>query len=809
MSVLDSIDTTVTIAWGDTRTIGTLIELGGRLAILTALRTPEENGDIHIVVEGDTPDENVAIDGTCTSVSETAWGEQQVEVDLHRVGTTCSASRLRDFIEQYGILRGGSVHIGKNRDNPNSKRFVYHLPESRQGIAVSTGTATSTGRQRRPTMPAVVDEPLPSAGPRADLPSPRHMPSFEVTAYLGSNPAHDIRQARAAAAAQQEAARDEWGSTAPPDRELGMEWGTDTLPEAEGLARRGSSQRRPSGGFELGADQATHPDFVLPSSLYLDSAGPAGDGLDAGLQEALLALEQPRTPGKAAAGPTAAPSARSERVPPDRVVTSAFDEIEPADEAPTSAFDAVEVSLSGPHAAFDVLEDSISAPRGADRVGSSDRDAAFKALESSLSTPSVAFETREGAPASARRRDRAFGGFQDTPEPTGPGISPFAASSAPLDDSFLPSAAFEAVDVSDGGPGRRGAAAISELSSVFDAVEAELSSDAASDDRPWYAALGDAGEAWAEESGEGPIEVGSAVALEEVEPTRMMRAVDDPPPDVKETANYTGFDADLRDADPYGSEEVEPPQEVQREHISQELLAKIDDAIALERAFTDSEHYDPDEPIIVNTVAHNLPFADPVQLGHDNLAPSIADVRTSFKKAKTAEPKPKRPVSSDGPRARPKTADHVRVGLSIKRPETPPEESAPPTPATPPQRDLSEALQKVEQVFGIDLAVRCDLPVLFGSGRKKRQGNLLRMAESRLRIESDHQPALYERLDVVIPVGEGGKTKVTLNCEVTRIREPQEEGAPIAFDMRLASSNPPKQMNALRDLIRSLEGDAA
>lgn len=129
VNVLDTIDTTVTFEWGETRTIGTLVQLGGRRALVTSLRAPEVGTAVFLRVEGDTPQDGLALDGVCTAISDSEWGEQQVEVTIQRVGTTVSAVVLRAFIEKHGIDKGGTVSIGRNRDNPDLKRYVYALPE--------------------------------------------------------------------------------------------------------------------------------------------------------------------------------------------------------------------------------------------------------------------------------------------------------------------------------------------------------------------------------------------------------------------------------------------------------------------------------------------------------------------------------------------------------------------------------------------------------------------------------------------------------------------------------------------------------
>ncbi len=142
-SLLDSLDTTVTLEWEATRTIGTLIQLGGRSIVVTALRAPPVGATVYLRVERDGEAQDaVAIDGECAAVEDSEWGEQQVEVVMQRVGTTSSAAALREFIETYGVERGGTVSVGRNRDNPDLKRFVYSLPDAEaqpeQGVAPRT-----------------------------------------------------------------------------------------------------------------------------------------------------------------------------------------------------------------------------------------------------------------------------------------------------------------------------------------------------------------------------------------------------------------------------------------------------------------------------------------------------------------------------------------------------------------------------------------------------------------------------------------------------------------------------------------------
>ena len=178
MSVLDTIDTTVTLEWGETRTVATLVHLGARVATVTALRTPEIGDDCYLRLEGDGPADTIAIDGQCVAARDGEWGEFEVDVAIARVGTTTSATALRDFIEQHEIARGGTVAVGKNRDNPDIKRFVYTLPPP--GAAIDT--PTSRGSQPRavtletPRSSVPVATPVSSFAPRLPTAPPGVQP---------------------------------------------------------------------------------------------------------------------------------------------------------------------------------------------------------------------------------------------------------------------------------------------------------------------------------------------------------------------------------------------------------------------------------------------------------------------------------------------------------------------------------------------------------------------------------------------------------------------------------------------------------
>lgn len=162
MNVLDTIDTTVTFEWGNTRTVGSLVRLEGRSAVVTALRAPDEGTPVYLRLEGESEADGIALDGVCACVADSEWGERLVEINVQRVGTTASATVLRDFIEAHGIVRGGSVSVGRHRDDPDLKRFVYTLPEPGQETQLSS-PATGESMAYQPGMFSD-DKPQPGRG---------------------------------------------------------------------------------------------------------------------------------------------------------------------------------------------------------------------------------------------------------------------------------------------------------------------------------------------------------------------------------------------------------------------------------------------------------------------------------------------------------------------------------------------------------------------------------------------------------------------------------------------------------------------
>lgn len=563
MSVIDTIDTTVTVEWSGQRTIGTLVELNGQSAVLTALRLPEIGEDIAFRVEGETEEEAVTLDGICVGVDDTGWGERRAEVDLLRVGTTCSASRLRDFIESWSITRGGSVHIGQSREQPTVKRFVYHVPDG--------------GVRAMPDMRQTIESALPATTDDLDLPSQ----------VIDRNAVAALRK------------RD----------------GTSTSP---GQGRRPPRETVPASNWVVGGDEvgfeeefavATNPERTLNSDVAAGFL--AGGGLDAAFREALRAVEQPRMPSR-----PSLPNLGTNVPPP-------------------SLFD------------------------------------------------------------------------------TGPTL---------LDDEE-----------------------------------------------------------------------------DELEPTRMMSAISDD--DGEAAMPVVAFETG----------------ELSNDQVSQ-LMAKVDDAIELERSIVDSESFDMDEPIIVNTVGLEVPFADPVQLGTDNRAPTMAQATAAPEPGPTLELDLPTPVSAEKPKRQRRMTVAETLSLPLKAPtpievtdepedddghgEEDPIEAAVLRPQT---REPSEALKRIAEVFAVDIAVRCDLQVQLQIGRKKYNGVVLRLAESKLRVASPAEPQLYQRLQVLFPDPTGGKKPFVIPAEVVRIREREGDENPVSYDMRISPGTSPKEMNLLRALIKTFQ----
>ena len=602
MSVLDSIDTTVILEWPGRRTIGTLVEIDGYTAVLTALNAPTEGVSITVTVEGDTADEAIAIDGICLNVTETAWGEQRIEMEMMRVGTTCSASRLRDFVEEYGVASGGSVHIGASREQQSQRRFVYHVPERVDHVDASM---TASGRiAGAPPTPA----PPPHPQYHAVATGTRPVPAMEISEALSERRRSIVQTAR------------NLGRPVAPTASMGEALPADSAAfktdDFDGFGDLGSfddddddDERR---ALTSEIDIGDVPDRTINSDLAA-GAFITGGSLDEAFRDALRAVDRPKLPEQ------------------------------------TSTF------------------------------------------------------------------------------------------------------------------GRRGAAVLTSGSHIaMDAVPVDS-------------------------------ELGRPVLPEDdLEPTRMLDAMPDEAefePDEHSVGDFTETDLSHDDV--------------------ARLKVAIDDAIAHERDVADSEYHDPDEPIIVNTVGHTVPFAEPVQLGKDNRAPTMAQVAPARKPVAVPEPDPTiEPAASILTSMATSTARIERVAPSLAGALIAPKARKS---TSVPTHKPSGSLERVQNLFAVDMAIRCDLPAVFQVGKKKFNGQLIRLAESRLRLQStEKQPHLYQRMKVMLDPVDGGKTKITLNCEVTRIRETQQEGGAIAFDMRLsAGTNPPKEMEALRSLMQSFEAPSA
>jgi len=189
-SLLDAIDTTVTVEWESTRTIATLVELGGRRVIVTALRAPPTGATVFLRIEREAADA-IAVDGLCDAVNDSEWGESEISILLQRVGTTTSAAALREFIEAHDIDRGGTVSVGRNRDNPELKRFVYSLPDKG---AVAAGPPSAVAPASVTPLSVAAPGAIPGAGPlraphapvRSTVPDPLEGPaSGDPTAPTG------------------------------------------------------------------------------------------------------------------------------------------------------------------------------------------------------------------------------------------------------------------------------------------------------------------------------------------------------------------------------------------------------------------------------------------------------------------------------------------------------------------------------------------------------------------------------------------------------------------------------------------------
>ena len=593
MSVIETIDTTVTVEWDQHRTVGTLVEMGGFSAVLTTLRAPDFGAAIAFRVEGETEEEAVTVDGVCIDVSDTGWGEQRCEIELLRVGTTCSASRLRDFIESWMVARGGSVHIGQAREGGGTKRFVYHMPERNSAAR----RAPSSGQR---AAPATATEQLKTGQTPVDL----------------------------------------------PDAIVDRQWTSQTSPDGTGsldrFAQPNDGRRRPNRATVPAAFDAAN---VVVGDYDFDEEFPMG-------------------------------------------MTS---------------------------------ERTLNTEVASGLLGGSGLDAAFRDALSAVEAPRIPRAIKETTADPFRRAGRENSGF---------------APQEPLASADVP--------------------------------------------QPSTSSL------WQDDNDDD----------DDDEPTRLLDAFNpdgsgDPPRIAFETGELSADEAN-------------------------QLIEKIDSAIEFERVLAASEAFDMDEPIIVSTVPHDVPFADPIQLGHDNKAPNINAMPLTMELPAPPPPKP------TGRERKMTVAESLSLPLRAPAPrqlEPDPEpddaldledeEAFDAIVQKPPLREPSEALRRVAEIFAVDIAIRCDLACQVQIGRKKGNATILRLAESKLRLRSEIEPTIYQRFTITLAAPDGGKKPFSLQCEVSRIREREEEGELMSYDVRVVSGNQPKDMALLRTIIQSFQAPGA
>jgi hypothetical protein len=159
-------DTTVTCEWAATRTIGSLLVLQERRAVLTLLRAPEIGESVLIQLDDEASGEPPAtLDGRCITASQNEWGESLVEVELSRVGVVGSTETLQAFLDRHRIVQGGEVTAQPMPDSPQFLWCVYELPEP-------PAVAEDEGRDTEVVSFAPVEEPKPLRGHRQTAPTP-------------------------------------------------------------------------------------------------------------------------------------------------------------------------------------------------------------------------------------------------------------------------------------------------------------------------------------------------------------------------------------------------------------------------------------------------------------------------------------------------------------------------------------------------------------------------------------------------------------------------------------------------------------
>jgi hypothetical protein len=170
-------DITITCEWATTRTIGSLLVLHGRRAVLTLLRAPEVGETVLVQLDDEASAEPPAtLDGCCVTASHNEWGEALVEIELSRVGVVGSAETLQAFLDRHRIVEGGEVTAQPMPDSPQFLWCVYELP-------VELSVAEDEGRETEIASFDPVEEPQPLHGRRKSVPVPLlFMPNEEEPA---------------------------------------------------------------------------------------------------------------------------------------------------------------------------------------------------------------------------------------------------------------------------------------------------------------------------------------------------------------------------------------------------------------------------------------------------------------------------------------------------------------------------------------------------------------------------------------------------------------------------------------------------
>lgn len=638
MSVLDSIDTTITLEWDETRTIGTLMKVAGRRVTITGLRVPPVGTTVHIRVDGDSAEESVTLDATCETVSETAWGEQQAEIDLLRVGSVYSAQALRSFLERYGVEQGGTVLVGRNRDNPDAKRFVYLLPRDRPVDETTMEAEAVHVLHDDPVVPHTA--PIPLSGSDSEVP---------MGVRLEGRIAAQFKQAGA---------------------------------QLPGMAGGASAPRRMPSDLPSAPPIAATPkrsaDALSELASALDAAGVSGDESFGFAPEDLSAALGLANDGTAVDAPGFDdPLSGPTRPDHDIKATRAIRPPSDGSTAEDGAAPTLQVATPAPAAAV------------AEAVKPADRYAVEEDAFVNFGPDFLADDNDGGT----------YGIPAATEHSAEPSTEEGYSATAHLD--------FDALGLGEeGAKAMVGPAAEDELD-PNDVSQAAIDLDALLADDPEASLAGDQ-------------------AIPAAPPTS-------PAPAAPQRSRYDG-------------------------PASRPLSGGLGP----------DDIYDMSEPIYVETVGPDEPM--PGLLESPGGSP-LDDVQRTF------GPAPTSPLD--------------RAARGEKEPKR--------------SEDGLEKQRQLQAIFAAPHAIRADLEVQFQDGRKKRDGVALRLSESRLRIAATQQPEPYQRLKVYLPRPDEPKKKIAVDCEVTRVREPEGEGQPGRFDLRVNGSNSPKTMAALRELIDWIE----